>query len=196
MQLKFSLTSHWRSTLATSAVSAGVLVLCVVVFGTSIGQIALPEILGISLSLFALVFYSLVLGGHRALLLLWILLVTFWVAVLHGEFAAAGWMFSRGIRTVPDRFVAWSILAVPLGVGSAVFLHNSSRRWAVPHLVFIGCAIWLVLLIASAYLARHAPDVGSNPRDSLISNGLSILLIPFAFLTASAFIWAVTRNTE
>lgn len=196
MQIESRVPDRWRSALVSSAVTAGTLMLCAIVFSTSIGLARPIEVLGLAVVLFALVFCSLVLGGRKALLLLWVAVVTFWVALLHSEFDAAGWIFARAVRNFPEVFVAWSMLAVPLGAGTAVFLHHSNRKWFLRQPVSTGCAIWAALLIASAYLARHAPDVGANPRDHPLSIAISALLVPAALFASSAFIWAIARDSR
>lgn len=197
MQLTSYMSRPRLSALLASAATAGTLVLCGVTFGTSIGEIRLVEVLGGSLLFSAIVFFSLVLGGRRGLLVLWVLAATFWMALLYSEFGAAGWMFAQAVRMLPDLFVAWSILAVPLAVGTVVFLHDPELKSSISsELTLTGSVIWLILLTASAYLARHAPDVGNNPRDQPLFWGMSVLLVPFALMATLTFIWKVSRVTK
>jgi hypothetical protein len=193
MQLSGTPTK-WNAGLRSSVLCAGALVVCGVAFGTGIGSQSLSEIVGSSGVLFIIVLCSLIFWGRRGLGFLWLLVVGFWIALVFSEFDNAGWVLTSTVRMLPDVFVSWSIIALSLSAGTVDYLRNQSGKSSLPILEISGCALWLLLFVVSVYLARHAPDVGNNPRDQPVFWGICLLTIPFALLASLSFTWKLLRT--
>jgi hypothetical protein len=114
-----------------------------------------------------------------------------WINALYGALENAGWIFTRAARALPEPFVAWSMLALPLCAATTVFLNARHMNPYRQRLVFVGIAAWLVLLTFSAHLSRYAPDVGPNPRDYPPAEWISVALILVPFVAS----WTSVRQT-
>jgi hypothetical protein len=186
VQLNFQIPSRWRSAVTSSAASAATLIACIMVSGTTPAPVRLTYLLIGSMLFFALLSFTLVLGGYKGLLILWFFTITFWLALVYAEVDAAGWMLARVVRMLPDVFVVWSLPAIPLALGTELFIQGANgKERPPPSFIVLISSAWLILFAASSYLARHALDVGPNPRDQPVSVIVCVLLMPFALFVAS-----------
>ncbi|HEX6912217.1 MAG TPA: hypothetical protein VF142_17570 [Longimicrobium sp.] len=165
--------------------------LAFLLYATSVGGGAIPgsipEALVYGAAYALAVFAAIAIEGRRALLLLWILMTVLWTAFLFDSFAAANWSFAEAIKLIVAPFILWSLLGVPLALGTAVF-----ERSPRPHGIAFGIAIvvagvWLSLVALFGYFARFPPDVGAYPRygpATLVMSGVTSALWPLLISVA------------
>jgi len=147
------------------------------------------EAVPLALVVGGVVFAALLIGGRRrGLLGLWGSMAAFWLLHLVEPLERMP-PIESGVRMLPDGFVPWSLLALPLAAATVFSVGRSGagRTRGAPGVL----AAWLVILVPCSYLAGFAPEVGSNPRDLPAVLWLcGILLPPAPFLLCG---WMMTR---
>jgi hypothetical protein len=68
------------------------------------------------------------------------------------------------------------MIALPLALSTEFFLFAYPSRRLRRGFVLAG-SVWIILVLASAYLARYAPDVGMTPRQHPVVRLLAPLLL-------------------
>lgn len=181
MQLKLRSLSERHPVLGPSVTGAVTVALCLSLFGAGIGPVPLVEVGAGAVVFSAIVSGAILLGRRRGLLVLWVLMPMLWMNVLYVALQNGDWNWIRAARELPEPFVAWSMLALPLCAATAVFLYARHANPYPQAFVFAGTVAWLVLLTFSSHLSRYAPDVGPNPRDHSIARWIvvTLSLVPF-----------------
>jgi hypothetical protein len=158
------------------------------VVGPSPGQYLLDFLTG------ALVFGGVLLfavhyGGPGAFRGLWIIAAVVWPLFVRSAMAFGDWTLPLGLRLFHDYFVLWSLGALPLALAMLTYFDAPKSRTGGRPLTIAVFAAWIPALVASAYLARFASDVGMNPRDHSLALGFAATVIPLLPLLISG--WGV-----
>lgn len=133
---------------------------------------------------------ALVLGGRRGLTGLWGLMLLLWLSHL-ARMLEWGFGRARMMGSLPDDFVVWSVLALPLAAATTYLLRGLSQAPVRGRAVPAVFATWLVLAAACAWVSGHAPDVGGGPRyDPLVGWPMVLLLPPVPLLLGG---WMIRR---
>jgi hypothetical protein len=163
-----------------AALIAGVgLPLCRLVLGSHLGELTVPGAAVPAAVVFVVVAVCVWVAGRYGFLLLWALLLIGWVMILAGTLADARREPFTVMVSIPDGFLGWSMMAVPLAFSTAFWARR--HRGFGRSILLVG-ALWLALLVANALLARYAPDVGSTPRQDpalVWPVGVSSIAVPF-----------------
>lgn len=157
--------------------------LCLMAFGGFQGTISAAEGVALAAFLVVVVLVFATFGDRRGFVLIWILFVGVWLFSIVTE----------GAEPLPERFIVWSSIALPLGLSTEIFLCAAHSRRLSRGFVLVG-SVWIVVVLGSVYLARYAPDVGMTPRQHPIIR----LLIPLLLLPTPPILslWMIQRSAK
>jgi hypothetical protein len=174
---------------ASALVAAAGVLMCRLIFGGHLGGLTLAEAAVLAATAFALTAVCARVGGRNGFLLLWVLMLAAWVMVLRGALIEARWIPLSVATLIPERFVVWSMMALPLALATAFFVRGPGWRG---HGAVTGfAAVWLALLAASSFLSRYAVDVGNSPRwDPVLAWPVGVLSVAAAFVFP---VWFIRR---
>lgn len=150
--------------------------------GGGLGSASIVESLAYGVVYSFAIFAATMIGGRRALLLLWALMIALWAAFLQDSVAAGRWRSAEAARLIIAPFQLWSLYGLPLAVGTAMFVGISHRRRRSLRFSVVGAGIWLCLIAIYGYFGRLPPDVGAYPRygsATLIFLGIMTTIWPF-----------------
>jgi hypothetical protein len=174
--------------LGAALVAAAAVTVCRLAFGGHLGGLTLAEAAVLAAVAFVVTAVCARVGGGRGFLLLWVLVLAAWVMVLRGALIEARWTPFAVATLIPERFVIWSMMALPPALATAFFVRGqgSGDRGAI-----IGAAVWLALLAASSFLSRYAVDVGNSPRwNPVLAWPVGVLSVAGGFVVP---IWFIRR---
>jgi hypothetical protein len=175
--------------LGAALAAAAAVAVCRLVFGGHLGGLTLAEAAVLAAVAFVVAAVCARVGGRRGFLLLWVLVLAAWVMVLRGALMEARWTPFAVATLIPERFVVWSMMALPLALATAFFVRGQGSRGRGA--VMAGAAVWLALLAASSFLSRYAVDVGNTPRwDPAVAWPVGVLSVAAAFVVP---VWFIRR---
>lgn len=154
--------------------------------GGGIGPASVTESLSFGIVYSFVVFATVMIGGRHAWQLLWALLSVLWAAFVYDSFSAEAWNIREGAKLIITPFVSWSLLGVPLAVGTVLFLRILHPRDKV---FSVMSGVWLCLLTLVGYFGSFAPDVGPPRYGSETTVALGVMSIFLPALTAAYCIY-------
>jgi hypothetical protein len=174
--------------LTAALASAVVAPLFFVIFAAHVGE---PTLAGAAVGAavaFAVVAGCAWVGGRYGFVLLWALILAGWVLIVLNTITGARQHFSLVMTRLPDGFLAWSSLAVPPAIGTALAVRRIGSHARLT--VAAGAAAWLALAAANSFLAQYAPDVGCSPRQNrVLATWIGVPSLAAPFVVSGWFIW-------
>jgi hypothetical protein len=174
--------------LGAALVATAAVTVCRLAFGGHLGGLTPAEAAVLAAVVFVVTAVCARVGGRRGFLLLWVLMLAAWVMVLRGALIEARWTPFAVATLIPERFVVWSMMALPLALATAFFVRGQGSR---DRGAIFGAAVGLALLAASLFLSRYAVDVGNTPRwDPVLAWPVGVLSVTAAFVVP---VWFIRR---
>lgn len=172
---------------ASAVVAAAGVPVCRLVFGGHLGGTTLAEAVVLAATAFTLTAVCARVGGRHGFMVLWVLMLATWVMMFRAAVIEAYWTPFAVATLIPERFVVWSMMALPLALATAFFVRGPGSRGHGT--VTAGAAVWLALLSASSFLSRYAVDVGNTARwDPVVAWPVGVLSVAAAFVVPAWFL--------
>jgi hypothetical protein len=129
--------------------------------------------------IFALILAATRIGGIRGIEVCWVLVGLFWLMLGVNTLMDHPAHLDRAVQALPERFVAWSTLGVPIWIATLSAPHLfGGQRLSWKELPFP--LAWTALLGAAAILSNYPPDVGDTPTQNPVVFASIAILLPFA----------------